>query len=118
MMPWLMEAPPEGDEWQHEIKYDGYRTELVIDGSRARAFTRNGHNWTDRYPGVVRSGEELFCASAIIDGEVIVQDELGNGFRPAAPQRTRPQAVTACGTSRFPARAAGSERAHLMHTIH
>ncbi len=42
MMPWLMEAPPKGDEWQHEIKYDGYRTELVIDGSRARAMGLEG----------------------------------------------------------------------------
>jgi bifunctional non-homologous end joining protein LigD len=77
MMPFLVDTPPEADEWQHEIKYDGYRTQLVIDGGRARAFTRNGHDWTTHYPGIGRSGEELFCANAIIDGEVIVQDEQG-----------------------------------------
>jgi DNA ligase D-like protein (predicted ligase) len=77
MMPTLVDEPPEGGEWQHEIKYDGYRTQLVIDGGRVRAFSRNGHDWTAKYPGIIRSAAELFCASAIIDGEVIIQDEQG-----------------------------------------
>ncbi len=77
MMPTLVDTPPEGDEWQHEIKYDGYRTQLVIDGGHARAFTRNGYDWTAKYPGIVRAAEDLWCASSIIDGEVIIQDEQG-----------------------------------------
>jgi DNA ligase D-like protein (predicted ligase) len=91
MMPALIAEPPEGDEWQHEIKYDGYRTQLVIDGGRARAFTRNGYDWTAKYPGIVRSAGDLFCASAIIDGEVIIQDEQGRSdfgsFKGAMEQR-------------------------------
>ncbi len=93
MMPTLVDAPPEGDEWQHEIKYDGYRTQLVIDGGQARAFTRNGYDWTGKYPGVVRAAEDLWCASAIIDGEVIIQDEQGRSdfgsFKSA--METRPE---------------------------
>src|SRR3546814_15048114 len=40
--------PPEGDEWEHELKYDGYRTQIVIGGGGARAYTRNGFDWSDR----------------------------------------------------------------------
>ena len=42
MMPTLVDTPPAGDAWLHEIKYDGYRTQLVIHGGEVRAFTRNG----------------------------------------------------------------------------
>ena len=45
--------PPEGDQWLHEVKHDGYRTELIIERGRARAYTMNGHDWTTRYPTLV-----------------------------------------------------------------
>ena len=53
------------------------RTLLVRDQGSVRAFTRNGHGWSDRYPGVVASAARLRCRSAILDGEVIVQDARG-----------------------------------------
>ena len=77
MQPRLVDEPPEGDEWLHEIKYDGYRTQLIIEGGSVRAFTRNGHDWTDKYKPIVRDAKVLRCASAIIDGEICVQDEAG-----------------------------------------
>jgi bifunctional non-homologous end joining protein LigD len=77
MLPSLVEAAPDGAEWLHEIKYDGYRTQLAIDGRDIRAFTRNGHDWTDRYAPVVTSARGLRCQSAIIDGEMCVQNEAG-----------------------------------------
>jgi bifunctional non-homologous end joining protein LigD len=77
MLATLAAEAPEGEEWIHEIKYDGYRTQIVIDGGDVRAFTRNGHDWTDRYRGVLRAAGELKCDSAILDGEMIVQDEQG-----------------------------------------
>ncbi len=77
LLPTLASAPPLGDDWLHEIKHDGYRTLLVIDSGRARAFTRNGHDWTDRYRRVVECAAELPCSTAILDGEMIVQDEHG-----------------------------------------
>src|SRR3954462_15467418 len=43
----------------------------------ALAYTRNGFDWSDRYPGIVRSAAKLNCRSAILDGEVIVQDARG-----------------------------------------
>ena len=58
-------------------KHDGYRTVLVLDRGSVRAFTRNGHDWSDGYPAIVASVAELRCRSAILDGEVIVQDGRG-----------------------------------------
>ncbi|MDP8914644.1 MAG: DNA ligase D [Pseudomonadota bacterium] len=77
MMPALVDQPPEGKDWQHEIKYDGYRTQLVIEGADVRAFTRNGYDWTGKYSGIVRAAGEIRCSSAVLDGEVIVQDHEG-----------------------------------------
>ena len=69
--------PPEGKRWIHEIKHDGYRTLLIIEGRQIRAYTRNGFDWSDCYPSIVRAAAKLRCKAAIIDGEVIVQDERG-----------------------------------------
>ncbi|MXP41855.1 ATP-dependent DNA ligase [Altererythrobacter soli] len=77
MMPTLADDAPCGDDWQHEIKYDGYRTEIAVSGGSARAFTRNGHDWTSKYRPLVGAAASLACSTALIDGEVIVQDEAG-----------------------------------------
>jgi bifunctional non-homologous end joining protein LigD len=77
LMPTLVSEPPAGAGWLHEIKHDGFRTLISIDGSAVRAYTRNGHDWTDRYSRVVAAAEQLACRSALIDGEMIVQDERG-----------------------------------------
>ena len=69
--------PPDGRHWIHEVKHDGYRSLIVIDDGEVRVFTRNGHDWSDRYLGIVRAAAHLRCRSAIIDGEAIIQD--GNG---------------------------------------
>ena len=72
-----VEQPPEGKHWIHEIKHDGYRSQVAIERGQVRVFSRNGHDWSDRYPAVVRAAARLPCKSAIIDGEAIVQN--GNG---------------------------------------
>lgn len=77
MIPALVDAPPEGDDWIHEIKHDGYRTQIVIGETGARAFTRRGANWTDKYRPVVAAAGELRTKAAIIDGEMVVMDENG-----------------------------------------
>src|SRR5262245_56013726 len=61
----------------HEIKHDGFRTLLAIGGGRARCYTRRGHDWSDRYARIVDAAPKLDCRSALIDGEIIVQDEAG-----------------------------------------
>lgn len=77
MVPTLSAEPPEGEGWIHEIKYDGYRTQIVIDAGGVRAFTRNGYDWSDRYPAALAAAGGLKVQSAILDGEMIVQDEQG-----------------------------------------
>jgi DNA ligase D-like protein (predicted ligase) len=83
MEPALVDEPPEGSGWIHEIKYDGFRTQLIIQNGGASAFTRRGHDWTDRYPHIVENAAALPVASAILDGEMIVQDEHGRSDFPA-----------------------------------
>jgi ATP-dependent DNA ligase len=46
---------PIGPDWLHEVKYDGYRLIVHRDGGRVRLFTRNGNDWTSRYPWIVES---------------------------------------------------------------
>ena len=55
MMPTLVDAAPAGEEWIHELKYDGYRTQLILEPGRAAAFTRRGHDWTHLYAGLLDS---------------------------------------------------------------
>src|SRR5215472_7526021 len=76
-LPSLTDQPPEGGDWIHEVKHDGYRTMLVVERGTARVYTRNGHDWSDRYPGIIMAARKLPCRAAILDGEVIVQDARG-----------------------------------------
>jgi len=76
-LPTLVDNPPDGDGWLHEIKYDGYRTELLIQGGQARALTRRGFDWTDKYGPIVETAAKLPVKSAIIDGEAIVMNDAG-----------------------------------------
>jgi DNA ligase D-like protein (predicted ligase) len=72
-----VDQPPEGKRWIHEIKHDGYRSQVLVERGKARVLRRKGYDWTDRYPSIVRAAANLRCKSAIIDGEAIVQN--GNG---------------------------------------
>jgi DNA ligase D len=71
------DAPPKGEAWVHEIKYDGYRTLVFFEAGRVRLITRNGHDWTNRYSALAKAFAKLPCKSAVIDGEVVVQDPRG-----------------------------------------
>ena len=72
-----VEQPPEGKHWIHEIKHDGYRCQVLLERGQACVFTRNGFDWSHRYPSIVRAAASLRCQSAIIDGEAIVQNGDG-----------------------------------------
>src|SRR4051794_27336790 len=77
MQPTLVEEPPVGNDWIHEVKWDGYRTQIIIDSASARLYTRRGHDWTSRYAHIAEEALRLPCTSAIIDGEVILADPAG-----------------------------------------
>jgi len=72
MKPLLVDEPPAGAGWLHEIKHDGYRTLLVIEAEDVRAFTSSGLDWTSRYGRVVKAAGQLEAGSALIYGEMVV----------------------------------------------
>jgi bifunctional non-homologous end joining protein LigD len=73
----LVSQTPTGEGWINEIKYDGYRTLIVIDQGKVRAFSRHGRDWTGPYSRVVDAAAKLSCQAALLDGEIIVQDANG-----------------------------------------
>lgn len=89
MLPTLVDEPPAGGEWTHEIKYDGYRTQIVIDRGDVRIFTRNGHDWTARYAPVGFEALRLGATTAVIDGEMIVTGADGKPDFAALPDTIR-----------------------------
>jgi bifunctional non-homologous end joining protein LigD len=75
--PTLVDKAPSGDQWLHEIKFDGYRLmTFPVDGT-VRLDTRNGLDWTRYFPGIAEALAALPLESAIIDGEAVVLDERG-----------------------------------------
>ena len=72
-----VDQPPKGKHWIHELKHDGYRCQVLLERGRARVFTRNGYDWSEHYPFIVRVASNLNCKTAIIDGEAVVQDSNG-----------------------------------------
>ncbi|MBA1141772.1 DNA ligase [Mesorhizobium sp. CCANP35] len=75
--PRLVLEPPVSDDWLHEIKYDGFRVQLILDWAGARTFTKNGHDWSKRFWPVVNAAEKLPANSFIIDGEMIAPEPDG-----------------------------------------
>jgi bifunctional non-homologous end joining protein LigD len=71
----LVTTPPEGDEWVHELKFDGYRAVITIDGKSTKFFTRAGNDWTDRYGSLVGELRKIKVTNAIIDSEIVALDE-------------------------------------------
>jgi bifunctional non-homologous end joining protein LigD len=68
----LVKSPPDGAEWIHELKYDGYRIGCRIDGKSVALISRNGKDWTHAFPAIVKAAGRLDVTSALLDGEVCV----------------------------------------------
>jgi bifunctional non-homologous end joining protein LigD len=66
----LVDAVPAGNQWLHEVKYDGYRALLSIGAGGAKVYTRTGLDWTDRFPGIAEAAGSL-SGPALIDGEIV-----------------------------------------------
>lgn len=73
----LKAKAPSGAQWIHEIKYDGYRIQLPIDGDDRRAYTRNGY-WVSKFSRI--AGAFDIEGQAIVDGEVVVIHEGRTNF--------------------------------------
>jgi bifunctional non-homologous end joining protein LigD len=76
-LPSPAECPPSGSNWIHEIKHDGYRLMARRDPIGIRLLTRNGHDWSPRYPLIVEAVNQLKVRSCLIDGEAVCCDEHG-----------------------------------------
>jgi bifunctional non-homologous end joining protein LigD len=76
-LPSPADRPPAGPDWVPEIKHDGFRLLALRSGDRVRLYTRNGHNWTTRFPLIARAVELLAARSCVIDGEAIACDGGG-----------------------------------------
>jgi ATP-dependent DNA ligase len=66
----LVEKAPDGPDWLHEIKFDGYRMHARLDGGRVQILTRRGNNWTEKYPAIAKSIAALPVSNADLDGEL------------------------------------------------
>lgn len=73
----LVSRPPQGKDWLHEIKFDGYRMFCRVDRQKARFISRQGQDWTARLASLAAVAARLPARQAILDGEVVVLDAKG-----------------------------------------
>jgi bifunctional non-homologous end joining protein LigD len=74
----LQRDAPSGEEWLHEVKFDGYRMQAQLAGTGVRLLTRTGLDWTKKFGGeIVAELGQLNCTDAIIDGEIVVLADSG-----------------------------------------
>jgi ATP-dependent DNA ligase len=66
----LVDQPPNGSEWLHEIKFDGYRMHARFDRDAVRLLTRTGLDWTHKYPAIASAVSSLPAGQAYLDGEL------------------------------------------------
>lgn len=73
----IYNTPARGAAWIHEIKFDGYRLQARIEEGNAHLLTRTGLDWTGRFRAIAQTLASWQLSSAILDGEVVVQDNTG-----------------------------------------
>src|SRR5580700_10867949 len=71
----LSDKPPNGPQWVHEIKYDGYRMLARADGGKIRLLTRKALDWTKRFPTIAAAVKLLDVERALLDGEIVSEDD-------------------------------------------
>lgn len=79
MLPTLVKEAPSGEDWWHELKFDGYRAQVALGKGGAIIRTRSGQDWSDRFAPLLPAFEELPARTALIDGEIMAGADLG-GF--------------------------------------
>jgi bifunctional non-homologous end joining protein LigD len=101
---------PSHSDWIHEVKQDGFRLIVQRDGERVRLFTRNGYDWTSRYPLIVEAARRIRTKQFVIDGETVllgvdgISDFEGlysgrhNDEFSCTPSTSLPWTVTICGS--------------------
>lgn len=74
----LVKEAPDGPDWLHEIKFDGYRTLGKIDRGKVRLISRNGKDWTENFAAVADAAARLPVRAALLDGEVVALGPEGH----------------------------------------
>jgi bifunctional non-homologous end joining protein LigD len=95
-LPRPAKKPPAGPGWIHEIKHDGFRILAERDRGRVTLHTRNGHDFTDRFPLAAAAVAKLPVRSCLIDGKAIACDERGLAVFDMIRYRHHDHAVTLC----------------------
>ncbi len=72
----LEDTPPTGDDWVHELKLDGYRLQLRVEGGKPVLRTRTGLDWTERFPSIAKAAASL--PDCLMDGEAVALDAKGH----------------------------------------
>ena len=72
--PTLRDRLPKGEGWRYEVKFDGYRMQVHKAGRSVTLYTRNGADWTERFPHLAAALTSLPCGSAILDAELVHPD--------------------------------------------
>ncbi|MPZ40488.1 MAG: DNA ligase D [Rhizobiales bacterium] len=73
----LHDKVPQGSGWVHEIKFDGYRIQARLDHGKVKLLTRKGLDWVARFPNVAADVARLAADTALIDGEIAVENSRG-----------------------------------------
>jgi ATP-dependent DNA ligase len=114
-LPRPAKEPPAGADWIHEIKHDGFRILDRRDKDRVRLATRNGSDFTARYPKIVTAVESLPVRSCVLDGEAIVVDERGLSVFEPLRYRTHDHAAVLCAFDLLELDGADLRRQPLEH---
>jgi bifunctional non-homologous end joining protein LigD len=73
----LVDNVPDGRDWIHEVKYDGYRCLIAANRADVRAFTRSGLDWSEKFASVVEAFRKLDLPACLVDGEIVAMDAAG-----------------------------------------
>ena len=95
-LPSPAEHPPSGPGWLHEVKHDGFRVLARRDVASVRLFTRNGIDWSERFPLIVQAVGALKVRSCLIDGEAIAYDDDGLASFELMRRRRHDRQVALC----------------------
>jgi bifunctional non-homologous end joining protein LigD len=77
MQPKLVRSLPQSGDWLYELKLDGYRALAIRGSSNVSLLSRNGNDFTDRFPAVVEGLRQLKPKQFVLDGEIVALDDKG-----------------------------------------
>jgi len=92
--PTIASKPPDGPGWAHELKHDGYRLQIHVRDGRVRLYTKNGADWSKRYPLIIEATRKL-PNSVILDAEVVWLDSKGTSVFEALHSRANDENAVA-----------------------